>query len=218
MEVTRYFIIGNASIPSSWIALIGAFILSYIAVRFRFGSKLADVVSDAFFYVIIVWKLSVILTNFTSVIRSPLSIIYFHGGMIGFSLGLVVVIGKTLNSMLKGKLHEEGLLALLTGAVLAQAFYQMLMVFLNDGGLAASVMTIVIFGGFALFFWRFSNRGGVWTFQLTMQLMAVHIFAAAFQPDGVIGMPLISTFVIVVFFAFIYLKGHHFMKRTGGRL
>ncbi|KXH79747.1 hypothetical protein [Sporosarcina sp. HYO08] len=214
MTVTRYYIIGNLSVSSSWIALIAAFIFAYIAVRIRYGRKLAAVVSDMFFYLIIIWKLSVIITNFSSVIRSPLAIIYFHGGMVGFSLGLLVVIGKTLYHILKGQLQDDGLLALLTGAVLAQAFYQMMMVFLNDGGLVASVMTILLFGGFAVFFWRFSNQGGVWPFQLTMLLMAVHIFAAAFQPEGVIGKPLISTFVIVVFFAFIYLKGHHFMKRS----
>ena len=39
MPVTTYFIIGNLSVPSSWIALIAAFVLAYSAVRVPIWEK-----------------------------------------------------------------------------------------------------------------------------------------------------------------------------------
>ena len=88
MAVTKMFIIGSLTVPSTWIALITAFVVAYSAVRIRIGKYTADILLDAVFYFIIVWKLSVIFTNFNTVIKSPLSIIYFDGGILGFYLGL----------------------------------------------------------------------------------------------------------------------------------
>ena len=79
MSVTDYFQIGNLSVPSSWIAFIVAAIFAYGAVRARFGKRHAEVMADTFFIVVIVWKLSVLLTDFGSVLRSPLAVIYRDG-------------------------------------------------------------------------------------------------------------------------------------------
>ena len=104
MSVTDYFQIGNLSVPSSWIAFIVAAIFAYGAVRARFGKRHAEVMADAFFIVVIVWKLSVLLTDFGSVLRSPLAVIYFDGGAVGFYLGLLVAAGKIVVDRRKGRL------------------------------------------------------------------------------------------------------------------
>ena len=102
MPVTSFFTIGSLSVPSSWIALMAAFVVAYSAVRFRYGKKHAEIIGDAFFYLVIVWKLSVVLTDFDSVLRSPLAIVYFHGGVVGFYLGLLFIAGKIFMGYEKG--------------------------------------------------------------------------------------------------------------------
>lgn len=201
MPTTNYFIIGNLSVPASWIALIVAFVIAYSAIRFRYGKPYAEMLSDAFFYLVIVWKLSVLITDFSSVIRSPLAILYFHGGVVGFYLGLAVIAGKVVLDWKKGRLTANGLQALFIGAVLVQTVFQVMMVVLNDGELDAQVVTVVGFTLFAIFCWTKSNE----VIQLALLFMAVHVFVASFQPEGLIGTALVATFIIGIFFAVVLL-------------
>jgi len=206
MPVTTYFIIGNLSVPSSWIALIAAFIVAYSAVRFRYGKKHAETIGDAFFYLVIVWKLSIILTDFGSVLRSPLAIVYFHGGVVGFYLGLLFIAGKTLWGLKKGRLGTNGFRAFFTGAVLVQVVYQVVMVLLNEGELIAQVVTVVVFSLFAVFFWMNSGKANNWPVQLVLVFIAVHVFVSAVQPDEFIQTPLISTVVMGLFFVIVFMR------------
>lgn len=206
MPVTTYFIIGNLSVPSSWIALMTAFVVAYSAVRIRYGKKHAETIGDAFFSLVIVWKLSIVLTDFDSVLRSPLAIVYFHGGVVGFYLGLLVIAGKTLWGIKRGRLDTNGFRALFTGAVLVQVVYQVLMVLLNEGEMIAQVVTVVVFGLFAVFFWMNSGKTDNWPVQLTLVFIVVHVFVAAVQPDEFIQTPLISTVVMGLFFVIVFLR------------
>ena len=206
MPVTSFFIIGSLSVPASWIALMTAFVVAYSAVRFRYGKKHAEIIGDAFFYLVIVWKLSIVLTDFDSVLRSPLAIVYFHGGVVGFYLGLLFIAGKILWDMKKGRLGADGFRALFTGAVLVQVVYQVMMVLLNEGEMIAQVVTIVVFGLFAVFFWMNSGKAGNWPVQLALVFMAVHVFVSAVQPDEFIQTPLISTVVMGLFFVIVFMR------------
>lgn len=196
MLVTHYFTIGSLSVPSSWIALIVAFVVAYSAVRVRYGKKYAEALSDAFFYLIIVWKLSVVITDFSSVIRSPLSLIYFDGGLVGFYLGLAFIAGKVLLDGKKGRLTAEGIRVLLMGAVVVQAVFQVMMVLLNEGQLIVQVVTVAAFTLFALFYW-IKGDGTVLFIGL---FMAVHVFVVVWQPAGLVGTPFITTLLIGLFF------------------
>ncbi|WP_203245975.1 hypothetical protein [Sporosarcina beigongshangi] len=196
MPVTDYFTIVNTSVPSSWIALIVAFVVAYSAIRIRYGKKYAEILSDAFFYLIIVWKLSVLLTDFSSVIRSPLSLIYFDGGVVGFYLGLVFVAGKILWDSKKKRLTAKGIQALLTGAVVVQAVYQVMMVLLNDGELVVQVVTVVAFVLFVIVYWM----KGDGSLPFIGLFVAVHVFVAVWQPAGLLDTPFITTLLIGLFF------------------
>lgn len=206
MPVTSFFTIGSLSVPSSWIALMAAFIVAYSAVRLRYGKKHAEIIGDAFFYLVIIWKLSVVLTDFESVLRSPLAIVYFHGGVVGFYLGLLFIAGKSLWDMKKERLGAEEFRALFTGAVLVQVGYQVMMVLLNEGELIAQVVTVVVFGLFSVFFWMNSGKAGNWPVQLVLVFMSVHVFVAAVQPDEFMQTPLISTVVMGLFFVIVFMR------------
>jgi hypothetical protein len=206
MPVTTFFIIGSLSVPSSWIAFITAFVVAYSAVRFRYGKKHAEIIGDAFFYLVIVWKLSIVLTDFSSILRSPLAIVYFHGGVVGFYLGFLFIAGKALRDMEKGRLDADEFRALFTGVILVQVVFQLMMVLLNEGEIIAQVVTVVVFGLFAVFFWMNSRKAGNWPIQLALLFMAVHVFVAAVQPEGLFGTPLMSTVLIGVFFVIVFMR------------
>jgi len=183
-----------------------AFVVAYSAVRFRYGKKQAEIIGDAFFYLVIVWKLSIVLTDFDSVLRSPLAIVYFNGGSVGFYLGLLFIAGKTLWDMKKERLGAIGFRALFTGAIIVQVVYQVMMVLLNEGEMMAQVVTVVVFGLFTVFFWMNSGKVGNWPVQLVLVFMAVHVFVAAVQPNEFIQTPLISTVVMGLFFVIVFMR------------
>ncbi|WP_342512961.1 hypothetical protein MKY34_20540 [Sporosarcina sp. FSL K6-1522] len=200
MPVTKLFILGNLTVQSSWVAFMVACVVAYCAVRMRFGKRHAERLSDALFTVLIVWKFSVILTDFSTVIQSPLTLIYFHGGAFGFILGVLFVIGKSIVERKRKPLDTTGLWAMFTGAVTVQVVYQVLMVLLNEGERLAQLVTVILFVVFAVFFWVHTGKVGEWFWQLALLFMAVHMFVAAFQPEGLSGTSFIVTAIIGVFF------------------
>lgn len=202
MPVTNLFLIGSFTVPSTWIALIAAFILAYIAVRLKFGKVPAVRFGDAVFYVIIIWKLSVILTDFKTVIHSLLAIVYFNGGFVGFILGMVFVIGKTWYDWKKGRLGMEVLAVLFTSAVLVQTVFQVMMTVLNEGSLFVRIGTAVIFIGLAIVVWVYNGRSVVAQFPLLF--MAAHIFVASIQPKGLMNPSLFVTILVSLFFIAIF--------------
>ena len=209
MFVTKLFMIGNVTVPSSWISLIIAFIVAYIAVRIRYGKRSADVLLDAIFYFVLVWKLSVIVTDFGTIIKSPLSIIYFHGGVVGFYLGLFAA-GVTI--LIDAKKKGLGLMdrvGLFTGVVTIQSVYQVLMALFNEGSLVARSVTVAVFILFVLFVWIVIEKPGSSLVQFGYLFLAVHLFVAAFQPAGLLGAPVIGTLLISLFFTVVLFRKRH---------
>lgn len=218
MPLTNLYSIGTLMMPSTWIALIIAFVVAYGAVRIRFGKQLAAVLADAIFYFIIVWKLSVILTDFNSVINSPLSLVYFHGGLVGFYLGLFAAGVRIVIEIKKHTLTAIEIAALFTGAVLIQAIFQVMMVFLNEGGLVAQIATVTIFTLFALFVWLMIGKSTVWPLQLVLLFIAIHLFTAAFQEEGLTGTPVIATVCMGLFFGTLLFKKRETEFESEGQL
>jgi len=206
MNVTNFFIIVNTTVPSAWIALVVAFVVAYFAIRLRFGNQVSGVMADSIFYFIIVWKFSVIVTDFQNVIKAPLSILYFNGGRIGFYLGLLAIIITILVELKRKNLNKLDLTTLFIGVITIQAVYQIMMALLNDGSLVAKVMTVLIFSAFTLLVWGSVQKFEKTPIQLAMLFVAVHIFAASFQPLGIFSLPVITTLLISLFFVIINSK------------
>ena len=206
MNVTNFLIIGNTSVPSTWIALVVAFVVAYLAIRLRFGKQISGVLANSIFNFIIVWKFSVILTDFENLIKAPLSIIYFNGGRIGFYLGLLAIIITILIELKRKALNKFDLTILFIGAITGQAVYQIMMALLNDGSLVAKIMTVLIFSTFTLLVWSLMKKFEKTPIQLAMLFAAVHIFTASFQPVGIFAVPVITTLLISLFYVIINLK------------
>lgn len=209
MFVTKLFLVGKVTVLSSWIALILGYLAAYVAVRKRFGKQCADVLLDGIFYFVLVWKLSVLITDFTIVIKWPLSIIYFHGGRTGVYLGLLTACVVVYRSIKKKRLQRDAQLGLFFGVVLIQALYQILMALMNDNPLVVEWITVILFAAFALFVWVVIKKPGSSLIQLALLFMAMHAFVAAFQPAGFMDTAVGATGLISLFFILLQVKGRH---------
>ncbi|MFI8687976.1 hypothetical protein [Rossellomorea sp. NPDC077527] len=86
-----WYTIGSFTFPSSWGGILASLILTYLFLYF-WNREASDWYSSAVFIFIIVWKLSVIVVDYPMVIEHPLTILYFHGGKIGYWLGILTTL------------------------------------------------------------------------------------------------------------------------------
>lgn len=208
MPVTDYFLLWKVTVPSSWIASIIGFILAWFAVKMKFGKPVADIVVDALFTTITVWKLSVIVTDFETVRRAPMAILYFNGGMFGFLAGILIA---TLFILFSRKPKQPTVSqGLMLAIISAQAGYQVMMALLNDGTLVTKVITIVLFAVIAAFAFIYAEKESIPVIYIAGLFVAAHTFIAALQPNGFTGIPFATTVVssiLVVIIAWRFTQG-----------
>lgn len=203
MAVTKLFLIGNTTVPSSWVALVLAFALTYLLIRLRYGKRIAGVLADSMFYFLFVWKLSVILTDFENVIKSPLSIIYFNGGPIGLYLGLFAGMVAVLIELKKNGMHTFEKEALFLGFITIQSIFQLAMVLMNEGPNLAEIVTMSMFTLIAALMWISINKTENAIIQLTLLFVASHFFTTLFQPSSYMNnsffLTILATIFIIIF-------------------
>ena len=198
MPVTDWFIIKSLTIPSSWVAVLLAILLTGIIVWRKFGKAAEDWFSDAAILFLLVWKFSVVITDFEMIIDSPLSILYFNGGSIGVFLGLSIALSKLLWQFMQGIWQESELVAMLFSMVMLQSLYQIIMVLLNEAAPWQKIVTVVLFVLLATLTWLKITSSTTWQFQLIVLLLLTHIFVALIQPQGMLQTPLFVTGMFVV--------------------
>lgn len=196
MFITKYFLIGKVSIVSSWVALIISFIVAYLIVRWKYGKSSANLLGDAIFYFIIVWKFSVIVTDFETVLQFPWSIIYFNGGTTGVFLGIGAATVKVFVEMNNKRLLNGHIMGLLLGGIMIQSMYQILIVLFNEGPFTIGLITVMIFSIFGLGVLLFMDRFKEMPNQLILLMIGVHLFVSALQPMGLFQTPM---FVAIAF-------------------
>ena len=84
--------IGNITVPAVQPAVGLALAGAWLYAHFKLGNAFAEQVSSAFFLFIFVWKGSILLFQFDLVVKAPLSLLYFNGGINGFILGIAVAL------------------------------------------------------------------------------------------------------------------------------
>ncbi|WP_153732018.1 hypothetical protein [Sporosarcina obsidiansis] len=193
MPVTQYYPVGAITVPSSWIALIVGFVMTYLFIRIYFGKILGERIGNIFFNMVIIWKFSVILTDFSTVRHYPLSILYFHGGTFGWLLALLIVGVLTIRQGIKEKWTHRERWMLLLALISWQTVYQVMMTFLNEGSLQVKWGTIAAFLGlWILTFWSYRKTSNTVS-ELSAIWLAVHFMVSAFQPGAFWNIPLITT-------------------------
>jgi hypothetical protein len=198
LSVTDWFIIKSLTIPSSWVAVLLAILLTGIIVWRKFGKETEDWFSDAAILFLLVWKFSVVITDFEMIIDSPLSILYFNGGSVGVFLGLSIALSKLLWQFKRGLWQENELVAMLFSLVMLQSLYQIIMVLLNEAAPWQKIVTVVLFVLLATLTWLKITSSTTWQFQIIVLFLLTHIFVALIQPQGMLQTPLFVTGMFVV--------------------
>ncbi|WP_108306280.1 hypothetical protein [Metalysinibacillus jejuensis] len=139
MNITAIYSIGKMSFPSPWLALVLTFILTGIILRSQFSKTASAQYSDFVLTFILVWKFSVILTDFKMVLQQPLTILYFNGGKLGVVLASLAVFVQAYR-----KRATFSFAASAWAIALTQSGYQIIMVLVNDNAQWIELTTLFI--------------------------------------------------------------------------
>lgn len=204
--ITKYFQVINLTVPSTWIASILSFIVAFFIIKFKYGNTTARFLGDAMFYFVIVWKLSVVLTDFTTVIQFPLSILYFNGGAVGVYLGIFTVGIFLFYNLKKNRMSQLDVFGLFIGSIITLSSYQVFVAVFNPGPFGIRLGTIAGFLIFMLLVVTFVNRFKEMPKELAMLLIGLHLFMSVLQPAGLFQTPTIVVVIIGLFMMIINKK------------
>ncbi len=218
MPVTEWFIIKSLTVPSSWVAVLLALILTGFVVWRVFGKETEDWYSDAVILFLLVWKLSVVVTDFDMILDSPLTILYFNGGETGIYLGVIAALGRLFWQLRRKGWPERELVAMLIAMVMVQSFYQLFMVLLNEAEMWQKILTVLVFVGLTMLTWQKAKLSNVWRIQLTILFLAGHLFVSILQPRGFVQTPLFVTGLFVLCSVAIYVVTHKQQEQMGEKL
>ncbi len=218
MPVTEWFIIKSLTVPSSWVAVLLALILTGFVVWRVFGKETEDWYSDAVILFLLVWKLSVVVTDFDMILDSPLTILYFNGGETGIYLGVIAALGRLFWQLRRKGWPERELVAMLIAMVMVQSFYQLFMVLLNEAEMWQKILTVLVFVGLTMLTWQKAKLSNVWRIQLTILFLAGHLFVSIMQPRGFVQTPLFVTGLFVLCSVAIYVVTHKQQEQMGEKL
>lgn len=187
------------TISSAWVAFLLAAFFTYWIVRWKTDKSIADLYGDVIFYFIIVWKLSVVITDFKVVVKSPLTILYFNGGTIGLFLGITAAALMVVYTFHKKKLSFNMLSGVLISVVLTQSFYQIFIGIFNDGPFWSKTITIVLLG-MTILFYSLNSKNTMSLFTLLLILFSgIMLFISSIQPAGIFQI----SFYIAVYSSFL---------------
>ncbi|WP_061810145.1 hypothetical protein [Rossellomorea vietnamensis] len=156
----RWYTIGSLTFPSTWGAIIASFILTFLFLYF-WNRKASDWYSNGVFYFLVIWKLSVIVVDFQNVIEHPITILYFHGGKLGYWIGLLTVLSYIF---VKRADRTSHLVIAWMGTVV---FFE-LVVHLLQFDILAGVFQFIINGALILFLLKKENDSDTWAIQLVI--------------------------------------------------
>ncbi|WP_299513768.1 hypothetical protein [uncultured Rummeliibacillus sp.] len=199
MEITEWYTIKALSLPSSWIAFLSSMLIVGLLLWKVYRKEVASIYADAVLTLILVWKFSVIVTDFSIVIKHPLTILYFNGGMIGFVIGMLFMLATLWKKLRSRGILEEDLQALFLSSILCQSFYQIMMAILNDAFLWQKGLTIISFSCWIVIaFWK-RNEGIIWHRQLLILFFFSHMLIALLQPLGIWQLSVLVTLLFIIF-------------------
>lgn len=177
---TEWFSIRALTLPATAVALIASFIIVWLVLRIQFPKIWSGVYGDAIFTFILVWKFSLIITDFPSVVSQPLALLYFNGGTLGVLLGTVAILLQLWWKRQQLQFDNEGVTASSWAIILTQSIYQWFVVLLNDNSIQSELVTLLVLSTLTIFIlWKVTEP--------TLALLvytAGYVIVAALQPNG----------------------------------
>ena len=190
---TEWYSIRTLTLPATAVALLITFFIVWLILRLQFSKKWSELYSDAIFTFIIVWKLSLLVTDFKTVVNNPITLLYFNGGTMGVLLGVIVASLQIWRKRQSLQLEEQEMIAGSWAIILTQSIYQMLAVLLNDNNTSSEVITLAVLSVVTLvILWRL-----VAVKQALILYTISYLIVAILQPLG-IGQTAVGVSVILL--------------------
>lgn len=189
---TNWYSIRALTLPATAIALLITFFIVWLILRLQFSKKWSEAYSDAAFTFILVWKFSLLVTDFKSVVAQPISLLYFNGGTVGVFLGVIAASLQVWRKRHNLSLQGHHIMGYSWAIILTQSIYQWLVVLFNDNSTTSEVTTLMVLSVLTVFIlWKM--QGGVK--RGLILYTAGLIIVAFFQPLGIgqtaVGMSLL---------------------------
>ena len=190
---TEWYSIRTLTLPATAVALLITFFIVWLILRLQFSKKWSELYSDAIFTFIIVWKLSLLVTDFKTVVNNPITLLYFNGGTMGVLLGAIVASLQIWRKRQSLQLEEQEMIAGSWAIILTQSIYQMLAVLFNDNNISSEVITLAVLSVVTLvILWRL-----VAVKQALILYTISYLIVAIFQTLG-IGQTAVAVSVILL--------------------
>ncbi|MGR3765825.1 hypothetical protein [Rossellomorea sp. NS-SX7] len=200
----QWYNIGAFTFPGSWAAIAAAFILTFLFLFF-WNKKASDWYSNAIFYFILTWKLSVIVVDFGTVIKHPLTILYFHGGTAGYWMGITAVLIYTF-------IKKDNPILVIVAWVMTVLVYEGVFDFLQ-GTYIIGAFQLILNG--LLFFFLLKKIGSpnqeVWYIQLLVIFALIQVMMNSFSGFE-LDTPLMSYTVLTIALLFLIKMKRQFYK------
>ncbi|MGD6805215.1 hypothetical protein FZC79_07970 [Rossellomorea vietnamensis] len=159
----KWYSIGAFTFPSTWGALVAAFIITGIFIWLHYGKNSGEWFGNSVFWFIITWKFSVILFDFSGFIQQPLTALYFNGGYKGFWLGVTVALVYIYFKGARQQLISSWLLVVLV--------YEGASEFLADSSSILSAVNVLV-GFFLFYLLLYKGKERIWlSIFIGMQLL-----------------------------------------------
>lgn len=170
MKITDWYVIVSLTMPSTWVAVLLALILTSLTLLLQFNKQVASHFVDAAIAFILLWKFSVIVTDFNAVVHEPFSLLYFNGGYVGVVIGTL----GALISLIRAKVSVS-IIQLM--AVYSVSYYLFFMVVLNSNPILIELVTLITLVIVFVLLWK----------KATVRILPIGLlfFIAYFQPLGV---------------------------------
>ncbi|WP_146552384.1 hypothetical protein [Rummeliibacillus sp. SL167] len=203
MQITEWYNIKSLTMPSTWVSFLLSIVIVGLILGILYKKEVVSIFVDAMLELILIWKFSVIVTDFSLVIKHPLTMLYFNGGMIGLIIGMLYMLLTLWKKLRRRGFIEEDLQSLFLASILSQSFYQIWMAILNDALLWQKALTIISFSCWMLIaFWK-GKAGSIWHMQLLLLFFCTHLFIASLQPLGIWQVSVLVTLLLVLFRIFL---------------
>jgi hypothetical protein len=202
----QWYNIGAFTFPASWAAITSAFLITFLFLFF-WNKKAGDWYSNSIFIFILTWKLSVIVVDFGTVIKHPITILYFHGGAAGYWMGIVGAMVYTL-------IKKENPYHVLTAWIMTALVYEGVFDLLHGAYIAGSLQ--LIFNSVLLLFLlkKLGTEGkNVWSIQLLTIFTMIQFLMNSFGGFQ-IDMTLLTYIILAIVLLFL-LRGRNIIVQGG---